>query len=186
MVKLRAELMRFLTKEEFRILTAIEMGMKNHQVVPVPMIAKIAGLRHGGVDKLIANVLRYKLVRHEGVPVDGYRLTYSGYDFLALRVFHARRTIVGIGNKMGCGKESDIYTVQTESGDVLIAKFHRLGRVSFKTVKTNRDYLQGRNSANWLAFRRHLRFSALTSTPNSPAAADVSFSGMGEKYPPSG
>lgn len=33
MVKLDVEVMRYLTKEDFRVLTAVEMGMKNHEVV---------------------------------------------------------------------------------------------------------------------------------------------------------
>jgi RIO kinase 2 len=32
MVKLDAELLRYMSKEEFRVLTAVEMGMKNHEV----------------------------------------------------------------------------------------------------------------------------------------------------------
>jgi hypothetical protein len=37
-----------MTREEFRVLTAIEMGQKNHDVVPTPLIARIAGTGFGG------------------------------------------------------------------------------------------------------------------------------------------
>ncbi|KAL9585067.1 MAG: hypothetical protein Q9212_001731, partial [Teloschistes hypoglaucus] len=36
----------------------------------------------------------------------------------------------------------------------LILKIHRLGRISFRTVKTNRDYLRHRQSANWMYMSR--------------------------------
>jgi len=52
------------------------------------------------------------------------------------------------------GKESDIYVAQTEAGDEVILKFHRLGRVSFRAVKNKRDYLQHRKSASWLYMSR--------------------------------
>lgn len=52
------------------------------------------------------------------------------------------------------GKESDIYIAQTEAGDEVILKFHRLGRVSFRAVKNKRDYLQHRKSASWLYMSR--------------------------------
>jgi RIO kinase 2 len=42
---------------------------------------------------------------------DGYRLTYMGYDFLALRVLLNRGHITGVGRMIGMGKESDIYEV---------------------------------------------------------------------------
>ena len=37
---------------------------------------------------------------------DGYRLTYAGYDFLALRAMSARGTLESVGNQIGVGKES--------------------------------------------------------------------------------
>ncbi len=55
---------------------------------------------------------------------------------------------------MGVGKESDIYIAQTEAGDEVILKLHRLGRISFRAVKNKRDYLQHRKSASWLYMSR--------------------------------
>jgi RIO-like serine/threonine protein kinase len=37
---------------------------------------------------------------------DGYRLTYGGYDFLAIRAFAKRNTVHAVGNQIGTGKES--------------------------------------------------------------------------------
>jgi RIO-like serine/threonine protein kinase len=42
---------------------------------------------------------------------DGYRLTYMGYDFLAIRALTARGHIAGVGRQIGVGKESDIFEV---------------------------------------------------------------------------
>jgi RIO kinase 2 len=72
---------------------------------------------------------------------EGYRLTYGGYDFLAIRAMLKRGTITGVGRKFGVGKESDIYLATNEAGDELALKLHRLGRVSFRRVKEKRDYL---------------------------------------------
>ena len=41
-MKLDGDLIKYLTKEHFRVLTAIEMGMKNHEFVPVPLIETLA------------------------------------------------------------------------------------------------------------------------------------------------
>ncbi len=40
-MRLDANQFRFMTKDEFRVLTAVEMGMKNHELVPVPLIESI-------------------------------------------------------------------------------------------------------------------------------------------------
>jgi hypothetical protein len=37
---------------------------------------------------------------------DGYRLTYGGYDYLALRALSKRDVMHSIGNQIGVGKES--------------------------------------------------------------------------------
>jgi RIO kinase 2 len=55
---------------------------------------------------------------------------------------------------LGTGKESDIYEVAAEDGTVLAMKLHRLGRVSFRAVKSKRDYLRHRSSFNWLYLSR--------------------------------
>jgi RIO kinase 2 len=44
-MKLDPDLIHYLTKEHFRVLTAVEMGMKNHEFVPVPLIESLAALR---------------------------------------------------------------------------------------------------------------------------------------------
>lgn len=54
-----------MSSEHFRVLTAIEMGMKNHDLVPLPLIASISSLKHGGTHKIVSDLLRDKLVSHE-------------------------------------------------------------------------------------------------------------------------
>ncbi|KAH8046323.1 serine/threonine kinase [Aureococcus anophagefferens] len=90
MGKLDVQVMRHMTKDDYRVLTAVEMGMRNHHAVPVPLIVSIAGLRHGGAAKFLNTLLRFKLVYHDCAKYDGYRLTWMGYDVLALNVFCRR------------------------------------------------------------------------------------------------
>ena len=120
---------------------------------------------------------------------DGVRLTYGGYDFLALKAFSSRESVLSIGQQIGVGKESDIYLVHgtrhheivreaspsgsdfssSEASDdeefeatidspaefhERVLKIQRLGRTSFRTVKTNRDYHQHRKSCSWLYLSR--------------------------------
>lgn len=153
-MKLDANLLRYLTKVEWRVLEAVEVGMKNHELVPLPLIGKIANLRKIGVQLVLGNLLKHKLLAHDRKVYDGYKLTYLGYDFLALRAFVARGHLVGVGMRMGVGKESDIHICLGADGKIVILKLHRLGRVSFRSIKRNRDYLGHRQNASWMYLAR--------------------------------
>ena len=52
------------------------------------------------------------------------------------------------------GKESDIYVVASSTGAQFVLKIHRLGRISFRSIKNNRDYLRHRSSASWMYMSR--------------------------------
>eukprot|EP00808_Paulinella_micropora_P013349 g36581.t1 len=154
MVKLDAHVLRYMSKDEFRVLTAVEMGMKNHEVVPTSLITRIAKLKKGGAVKTIKLLHKNKLIFHDAKKYDGYRLTYLGYDYLALKAMVSRGHLAGIGSRIGVGKESDIYECVDPNGRVLVLKLHRLGRTSFRSIKINRDYLLNRSAASWLYMAR--------------------------------
>ncbi|KAF8216153.1 RIO1 family-domain-containing protein [Mycena galopus ATCC 62051] len=154
-MKLDATDLRYISSDEFRVLTAVEMGSKNHEVVPTVLIAQISGLRNGGVNKLIGSLAKRNLVsRVQNAKYDGYRLTYGGYDFLAMRAMSKRDTMHSVGNQIGVGKESDIYIVADAEGKEMVLKLHRLGRISFRAIKEKRDYLGKRKSASWMYMSR--------------------------------
>ena len=58
MGKLDVSCMRHLSREDYRVLTAVEMGHKNHEIVPVEIIVNIAKLRHGGAQKFLSTLHR--------------------------------------------------------------------------------------------------------------------------------
>ncbi|RRT60495.1 hypothetical protein B296_00015053 [Ensete ventricosum] len=158
-MKLDVDALRYLSKDDFRVLTAVEMGMRNHEIVPAELVDRIAGLKHGGTYKVLKNLLKHKLVHHDSSKCeytrnDGFRLTYLGYDFLAIKALVNRGVVAAVGRQIGVGKESDIFEVAAEDGTIMVMKLHRLGRVSFRAVKSKRDYLKHRSSYNWLYLSR--------------------------------
>lgn len=128
--------------------------MKNHELVPATLIQSIAKLKRANAFKIIQNLLKHKLIMHKNIKFDGYALNYQGYDYLALRVFMKRGQISKLGNKVGVGKESDIYLCETPAGEHIILKLERLGRTSFKAVKNKRDYLKRQTSYSWFYLSR--------------------------------
>lgn len=156
----------FLTKDDLRVLTAVEMGGRNHELVPVNLIESIANLKQRGAASVIIKVLhKHKLVFHDSLPYHGYRLTSNGYDCLAVHALKERGVLGAVGRRVGVGKESDIheafspdYEEEDEDGEEAdgeyVLKVHRLGRTSFRNVKNTRDYLKKRKTSNWMYLSR--------------------------------
>lgn len=124
-------------------------------------------------DDLIAKVKNAKY--------DGYRLTYGGLDYLAMNTHRKSDAIYSLGNQIGVGKESDIYVCASQSDRQLVLKLHRLGRISFRTVKANRDYLRGRNAGSWmylstLAAQKEYAFMKILHREGFPVPEPVAWS----------
>jgi len=153
-MKLDSKHMRYLNAEDWKTLTAVETGSRNHEVVPTALIGQISGLR-GQVHRSISALAKIGLIgRLKNASYDGYRLTYGGLDYLALNTYRKRKDVYSVGNQIGVGKESDILVVADEQGVQRVLKIHRLGRISFRTVKANRDYLRKRHAGNWMYMSR--------------------------------
>ncbi|KAI1337400.1 atypical/RIO/RIO2 protein kinase [Xylariaceae sp. FL0016] len=156
-MKLDSKAMRHLTAEDWRVLTAVEIGSRNHEVIPTPLIESLSKLRGGTsrVRKSISALAKVGLIaRLKDAKYDGYRLTYGGLDYLALHTYASQRRVYSVGSRVGVGKESDILLVADETGCQRVLKIHRLGRVSFRTVKANRDYLRKRQGGSWMYLSR--------------------------------
>lgn len=144
----------FVTKEHNKVLSAIEMGMRNHEWVPITLIERFSKSKRSLVKNLLETLLKYKLIAHISKPYDGYKLNFLGYDFLALAVFKKLNVVTKIEMKVGVGKESDIYLCRNSENKIVILKLARLGRTCFKTVKNNREYIKGQQHYNWLYLSR--------------------------------
>ena len=153
-MKLDTKHMRYLTPEDWRTLTAVETGSRNHEVVPTTLIAQLSGLK-ANVHRSISALAKVNLIaRLKNASYDGYRLTYGGLDYLALNTYRKRKDVYSVGNQIGVGKESDIFVVADDQGIQRVLKIHRLGRISFRTVKANRDYLRHRSGGSWMYMSR--------------------------------
>ena len=156
-MKLDPTVMRTMDRTDFRVLEAIEMGQlqKQQEIVALHQINQLSNLRHGGSHKIVSSLLRDKLISHETQGgMDGYRLTNAGYDILALYAMKRHSIVAALGQKIGTGKESDIYLASSPTGRQVVLKFHRLGRTSFRNVRKKRDYFNNQKQKdrtnNWL------------------------------------
>ena len=160
-MKLDTRALRYLSSADWKTLTAVEAGSSNHEVVPTPLITKLARQSSGDVQRSISILAKANLIaKVKNTKYDGYRLTYGGLDYLALHALQKNSVVYSVGNQIGVGKESDIYVVSDEKGEQKVLKIHRLGRVSFKKgVKNKRDYARTRTqkergAGSWMYMSR--------------------------------
>lgn len=135
----------------------MERASKDHEVIPTQLIERFSRVKGGvsGVHKSISALAKVGLIaRVKDAKYDGYRLTYGGLDYLAMHAYSTRKEIYSVGSRIGVGKESDIMMVADHKGVQKVLKIHRLGRISFRSVKTNRDYLRSRQSGSWMYLSR--------------------------------
>ncbi len=132
-----AETFMELTNRDFRLLETIELGMRNHEYVPIDLICDLSGFGIGLVERLLQGLHRRKLIVKR---LDEYVLLKGGYDTLALRALVKQDILDAIGDPIGIGKESDVYEGIALGNRRVAIKFHRLGRPSFQQTRRLRGY----------------------------------------------
>ena len=141
---------RKLEPEDFRVLTAVELGMVSHAYTPIEDVVRYSSLPREEVLYRVKRLNGFRLIRGVVSPFEGYVLNYYGYDFLALNALVKAGKLEALGKPVGIGKEADVFEGLTSSGEKVIVKFHRVGRISFRKTKRVRRYIADRTHISWL------------------------------------
>lgn len=171
-----ASVMAELEPEDFYLLSGLEQGMRFSEWVQREKLPEYADMTAEEVDYRIDRCADRELIERKTIQYEGYRLTFEGYDCLALRTFSERGTIEGMGASLGVGKESDVYEVQ--SYEPMALKFHREGYTAFRKVDKEREYTADRNHVSWFytarkaAEREHEVLSELYPDVSVPRPVD--------------
>lgn len=144
-----AILYKQLSANDFKVLSALEKGLREHEYVPVEIIVGRTRLPEHQAYLSLGKLNRLKLIKRYTGRYVGYKLTFRGLDCLALRSLVSRGIIEALGDKLGVGKESDVYLALTPTGIRATLKLMRVGRTSFKQTKRVRTYVEG-GSSSWL------------------------------------
>ncbi|MFC7249600.1 RIO1 family regulatory kinase/ATPase [Halomicroarcula sp. GCM10025324] len=147
MVQNVASVMAELEAEDFHLLSGVEQGMRFSEFVDRGKLTDFSGLTAENVDYRLDRCEDRGLIERKTIQYEGFKLTFEGYDALALHTFVERDTIEGMGAPLGVGKESDVYEVT--SYKPLALKFHREGYTNFREVMRERDYTSDRDHVSW-------------------------------------
>ena len=148
MVENVATQMAELEPEDFHLLSGVEHGMRFSEWVATGKIPEFSRLDDEEVDYRVDRCMDRGLIERKTIQYTGYRLTFEGYDALALRTFAERDTVDGVGAPLGVGKESDVY--EARSFEPLALKYHREGYTNFREVQKEREYTAEKEHRSWL------------------------------------
>jgi RIO kinase 2 len=150
-----ANLLKNLEKEDFRVLNAIEIGMKRSEYVTVNNIKFYSRYKMEETLFRLKKVHKHDLIIRDASKYEiAYTLNSKAYDLLALHTLVEQNVISQLGPLIGKGKESDVYSCMNDDGDIYAAKIYRIGRTSFKKIKQLRDLVGERGHLSWLYINR--------------------------------
>ncbi|MFX0002377.1 MAG: RIO1 family regulatory kinase/ATPase [Candidatus Hodarchaeota archaeon] len=150
-----ANLLTKLEKEDLRILMAIEIGMKRSEFVTVSNIKFYSRYKIEETLYRLKKVHKLDLIIRDASKHEiGYTLNSKAYDLLALHTLVEKNIISQLGPLIGKGKESDVYSCMDDEKKIYAAKFYRMGRTSFKSIKQLRNIIGERGHLSWLYVNR--------------------------------
>jgi RIO kinase 2 len=139
------------TNREFRVLIAIENKMKFHEWVPIFEIASFTEYNIKETGHILSTLAEKKLIHRNVGSYEGYKIYFEAYYLLALKALVERGSVNAIGDLLGVGKESRVYSASGGlTGREVIIKFHTEGRMSFKKVRIKREHIEDRKHLSWL------------------------------------
>ena len=150
-----ANLLSKLEKEDLRILMAIEIGMKRSEFVTINNIKFYSRYKMEETLFRLKKVHKLDLIIRDASKHEiAYTLNSKAYDLLALHTLVERNIISQLGPLVGKGKESDVYSCMDDDKNIYAAKFYRMGRTSFRSIKQLRDIIGKRGHLSWLYVNR--------------------------------
>lgn len=145
-----AQTLTELENKEFRILSALELGMIRNTFVPVRELVKYTRYDENELGYWLKELDNKELIYRQTDPYTGYILNYTGYDCLALNALVKSDVLEALGRIIGVGKEADVFEALSPKEEQVAVKFHRLGRTSFRNTKRKREYLSEHQHTSWL------------------------------------
>lgn len=146
-LKESARIVKNLENLEYRVLKVFVSSIKHHQIINNHNILSYSNLHKDRVKYAVENLLKLKLISK---TQNGFKLLTAGLDVYALKLLVDSGIILGIGNSLGIGKESDVVEAISEIQQQRAVKFFRIGRISFTDTKRKRSLEKNKNVNNWL------------------------------------
>ena len=137
------------SSSELETLRAVLRLHRQYESVPAKVLRSRLGLGEGELYKRAGKLMELGLLAR-GPVLQGeysYELTRRGLDVIALWDLVREGVIADLGERIGVGKESEVYVAWTPSETPVVIKLHKEGMRQFKEVTRKRSSYQG---GNWV------------------------------------
>uniref|UniRef100_A0A7C2V927 non-specific serine/threonine protein kinase n=1 Tax=Ignisphaera aggregans TaxID=334771 RepID=A0A7C2V927_9CREN len=116
-------------------------NLKRFEFVPIEYIVKKFERRYSQKEIVarIKKLTHYKLIARHPM-MEAYRITFLGLDCMALRILVTKNIIKAVGDVVGIGKESEVYSGLSENDEIVAIKLYKIGKQSFRHVARFRGY----------------------------------------------
>src|SRR6056297_1180696 len=126
-------LVRELEPEDFRVLQAIELGMRRYKYVPLEQVSFYARYNRDETQYRLDELHKLGILqRNSQLGYVGYQLISESYDVLALHTLAKKDVLKSVGKALARGKESDVFYALTPEDKEVALKIHRVGQTSFR------------------------------------------------------
>ncbi|MGZ5508862.1 MAG: RIO1 family regulatory kinase/ATPase domain-containing protein [Nitrososphaeraceae archaeon] len=142
-----ASIVKKIEHMEYQVLKVFVSSIKHHEIINNHNILSYSKLHKDRVEYALESLLKLKLIAK---TEKGFKLLTAGLDVYALKILVDSGIILGIGNSLGIGKESDVVEAVSEIDQKRAVKFFRIGRISFTDTKRKRSLEKNKNVNNWL------------------------------------
>ena len=142
-----ASIVKKIEHMEYRVLKVFVSSIKHHEIINNYNILSYSKLHKDRVEYALESLLKLKLIAK---TEKGFKLLTAGLDVYALKILVDSGIILGIGNSLGIGKESDVVEAISEIDQKRAVKFFRIGRIIFTDTKRKRSLEKNKNVNNWL------------------------------------
>jgi len=142
---------RKLVPEDFILLRFLVRNLNKFEYVPLDFVVRKFEERYTQKEIVarIKKLFQLKLlVKHP--TIESYRVTFLGLDCLALNILVYKGVIKAIDDRIGIGKESEIYRGLGNDDKLIAIKFYRIGRQCFRHVTKYRGYYENIEHGRWL------------------------------------
>ncbi|MCI2415468.1 MAG: serine/threonine protein kinase [Candidatus Aramenus sp.] len=141
-----AEKTSLVSSSDYAILKTLIELRDLYEYVPKSVIKDRLGFTSKELDVALVKLEGLRLISRERIKGEiSYRLSFSGIDVVATKSLYAKGVVKSLGDVIGEGKESIVYYGYDFNYNVIVVKFHRVGRTSYRNARKLRGYTERKN-----------------------------------------
>lgn len=119
------------------MLRALEALRESYEYVPLELLELKLKMPPSRLSRSLERLVETRVANRTEL---GFALTFRGLDVLALTHLKKKGYLGRLGERIGAGKEGDVFLVELQNGELAVLKLHRGGVRRFRKMRRHRGY----------------------------------------------